>query len=139
MQIDSTLLQERLFARFSGFFAALALLLACVGLYGTLSYGVARRTSEIGNRMALGGRAGDIQGMIMRETLLVLVLGVVAGLPGMLAAARLASSVLFGVKPADLPTMLGAVGLLAAVSVLAGYIPARRASRVDPMAALKYE
>ncbi|MGH9776167.1 MAG: ABC transporter permease [Candidatus Acidiferrales bacterium] len=142
-QIDELLLKERLFAKLTGFFGLLALLLACVGLYGILSYAVARRTHEIGIRMALGAQQADVLRMVMRETVLLVVAGVAIGVPASLAAARFASSVisdlLYGLKATDGPTIAIAAALLIAVSTLAGFLPARRATRVDPIVALRYE
>lgn len=142
-QIDALLLQERLFARLTGFFSLLALLLVCVGLYGILSYAVARRTGEIGIRMALGAQRGDIATMVLRETLRLVALGIVLGVPASFAVARSASSViaglLFGLSPTDVATVVGATLVMLAVAGFAGFLPARRASRVDPMVALRYE
>jgi predicted permease len=142
-QSDKVLLQERLFAKLTGFFGALALLLCCVGLYGILSYGVARRTSEIGIRMALGAQQRDVLTMILRETSLLIAAGIAIGVPVALGVARVASSVvsdlLYGVKTGDLPTIAIATALLMGVAVCAGTIPARRAARVDPMTALRHE
>jgi predicted permease len=142
-QIDELLLQERLFARLTGFFGALALLLVCVGLYGIMSYAVARRTNEIGIRMALGAQRANILGMVLREVLLLVGIGVVLGVAGSFATARLAeatvSGLLFGLKINDATVIIFAAAVLVAVATLAGWVPARRASRVDPMVALRYE
>jgi ABC-type antimicrobial peptide transport system permease subunit len=142
-QIDELLLQERLFAKLTGFFGALALILVCVGLYGIMSYAVARRTNEIGIRMALGARRGNILGMVLREVLLLVGIGVALGIAGSLATARLAeatvSGLLFGLKINDAMVIVFAAVVLVAVAALAGWLPARRASRVDPMVALRYE
>jgi len=142
-QIDELLLQERLFAKLSGFFGLLALALACVGLYGILSYAVARRTDELGIRMALGAQARDIVAMILRETLLVATGGLALGIAGSLVAARLAASVisdlLYGMKAGDAASVAIAAAALVMVAALAGFLPARRASRVDPMVALRYQ
>lgn len=142
-QIDELLLQERLFARLTGFFGVLALTLVCVGLYGIMSYAVARRTSEIGIRMALGARSGNILGMVLRETLTLVGAGVVIGVAASLVTAKLAdaaiSGLLFGVKITDVSAIVFAAGVLAAIALLAGSVPARRASRVDPMVALRSE
>jgi predicted permease len=119
--------------------AALALFLACIGIYGVTSYSVAQRTSEIAIRLALGAHSTDIRGLVLRQSALPVALGVVAGLPLAAAVAPLLSGLLFGVRPSD-PLTYGAISLvLATVGVLACYIPARRAMRVDPMVALKYE
>jgi putative ABC transport system permease protein len=138
-QILNGLLQERLMATLSGFFGALAAILAVIGLYGVISYMVARRTNEIGIRMALGADSGGIVRLILREALLLLGIGIAAGVGLSLAAARTASSMLFGLKPYDPPTLVFAITALALVAVAASYIPARRAAGVDPMIALREE
>jgi predicted permease len=138
-QIELSLAQERLFASLSGFFGLLALLLACVGLYGVMSCAVARRTNEIGIRMALGATAPRVTRMVMRETMLLVVIGVVIGLCAALASTQLIESMLFGLAPRDPLTITLATLLMIAVAGVAGYLPARRASRVDPMVALRYE
>jgi predicted permease len=137
--IGRSLIQQRLVARLAAFFGLLALLLACVGLYGVLSYAVARRTNEIGIRMALGARRGDVFWLVLREALALAVAGVVIGLLASLAATQTASSLLFGLEPNDPLTIAAATLLLLAVAALASYLPARRAARVDPMAALRDE
>ena len=114
-------------------------MLACIGLYGVMSYGVARRTNEIGIRMALGATAPGVTLMVMRETMLVVGIGVVIGLGAAVATTRLVAAMLFGLGPNDSLTISVAVLLMIAVAALAGYIPARRASKVDPMIALRYE
>lgn len=138
-QIDQATFQERLFARLSSFFALLALTLACIGLYGMLSYAVARRTNEIGIRMAIGAERSRIVRMVLREALLLALLGIAIGIPAALAASRLVSTMLYGLKPADPFTLAAATLLMIAVAALAGYLPARRAANVDPMVALRYE
>jgi putative ABC transport system permease protein len=137
--IKESLLREELMAMLSGFFGLLALLLACVGLYGIMSFAVASRTREIGIRMALGAERRDVVWLILREALLLVLVGVAVGLPSALAAARLVSSLLFGLTPADPVSMSLAALLMLAVGAAASYIPARRALRVDPMVALRYE
>jgi predicted permease len=137
--IDETLVLQRAFATLSTTFGILALLLACVGLYGTMAYTVARRTNEIGIRMALGAARGTILGMVLRETLTVVASGLVIGLPLAWAATRLLQNQLFGLSAHDPFTMIAATFAIVAVTVIAGYLPARRASRVDPMVALRYE
>jgi len=138
-QIDEGLAQERLFAHLSGFFGLLALALAAIGLYGTLTYTVGRRASEIGIRVALGAKRSQILGMVVREAFALVFLGVILGLPVAFAAARLLTHQLYGLKASDPLTFSAAIGLLLAVASLAAYLPARRASRADPMAALRCE
>jgi predicted permease len=138
-EVASSILRERLMATLSGSFGLLALVLACVGLYGVMSYGVAGRTNEIGIRMALGARGRDVLWLILREAALLVGVGVAVGLPAALAAARLAAGLLYGVTPADPVSVSLAVLLLFAVAALACYLPARRATKVDPMVALRYE
>jgi putative ABC transport system permease protein len=137
--IRNSLLRERLMATLSGFFGFLAAVLAVIGLYGVMSYMVQRRTNEIGIRMALGAGRLSILGMILLDSLLILAIGIVVGLGLSVALGKTASSLLFGVKPADPITLGMAAFLLAAVTVAASYIPARRASKVDPMVALRCE
>jgi predicted permease len=138
-RVSDSLLVERLIAVLSTAFGVLATLLACVGLYGVLAYNVARRSREIGVRMALGARAADVVGLVLREALLLLGLGVALGLPLAVALARMVQSQLFGIHFADPLTLAVAAFVLGLATALAGYLPARRASRVDPMSALRYE
>src|SRR5271157_648197 len=138
-QIEQATFQERLFARFSSFFGLLALVLACVGLYGMMAYAVARRTNEMGIRMALGAEPGKILQMVLHEATTLVALGIVIGVPAALAASRLIATLLYGLKSTDPLTIISATAVLAGVALLAGYLPARRASRVDPMVALRYE
>ncbi len=137
--VESLMTQERVIARLSSFFGLLALVLACIGIYGLLAYEVARRTREIGIRMSLGAERADVTRLIiargMKLTALGLILGGIAGL----ALTRLLSSLLFNIKPADPATYVAVTLLLAAVAFLASYLPAWRASKVDPMVALRYE
>jgi predicted permease len=135
--VGRSLAQQKLVARLATFFGLLALLLACVGLYGVLSYAVARRTDEIGVRMALGARRGDVIWLVLREALALVGAGVVIGLLVSFAATKTISTLLFGLKPNDPLTIAVATLLLLAVAALSAYLPARRASRVDPMAALR--
>ncbi len=137
--VDALLSQDRLFATLSAIFGTLALLLAAIGLYGVRAYAVARRTSEIGIRMALGADRGAITQMILRETGWLAVFGVALGLGTAYAVTRYVQSMLYGIAPHDFATFAGAAALLTAVAALAGYLPARRASRVDPMVALRHE
>jgi ABC-type antimicrobial peptide transport system permease subunit len=122
-----------------GLFGVLATMLAIIGLYGVMAYTVARRTREIGIRMALGALQGNVIWMIMREVLLVLAVGVVIGVPAAMGLSRLVRSQLYGLTPYDPGTLVGATVVLAAVACLAGLIPALRASRIDPTQALRYE
>jgi predicted permease len=137
--VDKSLMQERFIAQTAGAFSLFALLLACVGLYGVMSYAVARRTNEIGIRMALGALPANIVGIVMREVMLLVVLGVGIGLAAAKAATRLVSTLLFGLTPTDPLTIALATLLMIGVAALAGYLPARRASRIDPMVALRCE
>jgi predicted permease len=137
--IENTLGRERLMALLSGFFGVLASLLAMVGLYGVMSYIVAMRKNEIGIRMALGASRGTVIGIVVRQTLTLLAVGVGAGLVLSLAAAKGANSLLYGLTANDPLTLFSAAGFLAVVALAASYIPAYRASRVDPMNALRYE
>jgi ABC-type antimicrobial peptide transport system permease subunit len=137
--IHDSLLRDRLMATLSGFFGGLAALLAMVGLYGVISYSVARRTNEIGIRMALGAQRLNIVNMVLGEAGLLLVIGLAVGIGLALILSKTASSLLFGLKPRDPLTILLAVLGLAAVAILASYIPARRAAGLDPMVALRNE
>jgi predicted permease len=137
--ISARLVEERIIAVLSGFFAGLALLLASIGLYGLLSYTVTRRTREIGIRVALGAQRGKVFLSVLRETVAVVVVGITIGVPSALAATRLITSMLFGISAGDLPTILSACFLLLLVALFAGYFPARRASGIDPMVALRVE
>ena len=137
--INRSLLQERVTALLSGFFGALALLLAAIGLYGLMAYDVTRRTREIGIRIALGAERDSVRWLVLRETLALAALGVAIGLPCALAASRLIASMLYGVSAKDPVTLTAVSALLVGVAALAGWIPARRATRVDPMVALRYE
>jgi predicted permease len=138
-QVEKRFQQEKLFAQAYTLFGALALLLASIGLFGLMSYNVSRRTNEIGIRMALGAQRADVLGLVMRESMLLVAIGVVTGLAAAFFASRLLTTLLFGLPPRDPATMIAAVGVMAFVSALAGYLPARRAARVDPMVALHYE
>ena len=138
-QLDQTLLTERLIAMLSAGFGALATLLASIGLYGVMAFVVARRTKEIGVRMALGARPGSVVWLVMKEVLLLVGIGLAVGVPAAIALGRFVSTQLYGVKAQD-PWVAGiAIVLLAGVAALAGLIPARRASRIDPLIALRYE
>jgi predicted permease len=137
--IRDGLMGERLMATLSGFFGLLAAILATVGLYGVMSYMVVRRTNEIGIRVALGGNRTSIQRMVLGEAGLLLAIGLVAGMAMALAAGRVARAMLFELQPYDPLTLATAAALLASAALAAAYLPARRASKVDPMVALRYE
>jgi len=137
--VDDSLIRDRLIATLSSVFGALALLLAFIGLYGVMSYAVARRTHEIGVRMALGAQHGNVIWLVLHEALAMVAIGIAIGLPAALGATRLVSSRLFGLSPNDPLTVAASALVLAAVAVLASFIPARRATKVDPMVALRYE
>ena len=138
-QVDRSLAGQSLIARLSAFFGLLAAFLACIGIYGLAAYAVTRRTNEIGIRMALGAEASGVLWMVMHESLTLAALGVAIGIPVSLAAARLIASALYGLKTTDPATIALAALVMIAVAALAAYLPARRASKVDPMVALRYE
>ncbi len=138
-QVDESLVAQKLIARLSTFFGALALLLASIGIYGILSYAVSRRTSEVGLRMALGARRSHVVWLVMRDVVALVAAGLAIGIPAAVALERLVSSMLFGVTNLDVVSIAAAVMVLVAVAGVAAYLPARRASLVDPMTALRYE
>jgi len=138
-EVERRFQQEKLFAQAYALFGGLALLVASVGLFGLMSYSVARRTNEIGIRMALGAEGRDVLRLVMRESMLLVAAGAAVGLGGAIAASRLVSNLLFGLAPTDPTTMAGAITVMMLVSALAGYLPARQASGIDPMVALHYE
>jgi predicted permease len=138
-QVDQSLLEERLVSTLASFFGVLALLLASIGLYGSMSYSVARRTHEIGIRMALGASGTGVVRLVLWDAILTIAAGVAIGVPVAIAGGKYVRSQLFGLSPADPLTLSLACLALAAVALFAGYLPARRASRVDPMAALRYD
>jgi predicted permease len=142
-EVDAALVRERLIATLSGFFGAVALVLVSVGLYGVMAFTVSRRTAEIGVRMALGATRSDVRWMIARQTMTLVLAGVVVGLPAAWVVSRLASrqvsGMLFGVTASDPATMFAATIVLAVVAACAGMLPARRAVRIDPIVALRNE
>ena len=137
--VSEELTRDRMITKLAGFFGALAVLLACIGIYGIMAYAVAGRTNEIGIRIALGAQPRDVVWLVLRETLLMVVVGAAIGLPAVFGASKLISNLLFGLTAADPLALSAATVLMFAVAAVAGYIPARRASRTDPIAALRYE
>jgi ABC-type antimicrobial peptide transport system permease subunit len=137
--IDQTIAQQIAFARLSTAFALLALAIAAVGLYGTVSYNVSRRTAEIGIRMALGAPRRRVVWNVLREVLFLAATGVIVSLPAAIATSKLVEAFLFGLKRNDPAVLSLAVLLLLTAAMLAGFVPARRASRIDPVAALRHE
>jgi ABC-type antimicrobial peptide transport system permease subunit len=138
-KVSRSMTGEQLMSGLAGFFGAVALLLACIGLYGLMAYSVARRTAEIGVRMALGAQRADVLWIVLRETLLLVAAGIILGVPMVLATARLVATQRFGVAPHDPLTLAVSIIVLLLVGLAAGYIPARRATKLDSMVALRYE
>jgi predicted permease len=138
-QVGRSITNQRLVAQLSAFFGVLAVFLSCIGIYGVMSYVVTRRTNEIGIRMALGAPRYNMLWRVLREILTLVSIGVIIGVPVTLAVDRLVSNMLFGLHPNDPITLVGATVLLLIIAAIAGYLPARRASLVDPMVALRYE
>jgi predicted permease len=138
-EIDHAMNQEIIFARLCTGFAILALVIAGVGLYGTMAYAVTRRTGEIGIRMALGAQRGAVVLMILRQVVMLAGVGGAIGLLAALAASRLVESFLFGVRASDPLALISAVAILISAALLAAYVPARKASRIDPVAAIRCE
>ena len=138
-QVSESLTRERVLATLSGFFGGLALLLAMIGLYGIMSYSVTRRRNEIGIRIALGAAQSRVVRLVLGEVGRVVAIGLALGAAGALAATRMVASLLYGVAPNDAPTLVVSALLLAAVAGIAGFLPARRAARLDPVTALREE
>jgi len=138
-EIDGTISREVTFAKLCTGFAVLALLIACVGLYGTMSYSVARQVGDIGIRMALGAQPGAVVWMVLRRVLLLAAVGLAISVPAALIASRLGKSFLFETRPNDPGTLALAGVVLLSAMILAGYVPARRASRIDPLVALRHD
>ncbi len=138
-QVDQSLRQEKLISKLTSFFGLLALTLASIGVYGVLAFGVAQRTNEIGIRMALGARRYDVVWMILKDGTSLVAIGVGVGIVAALGTTHFVSSLLFGLTEKDPVTLLSATAVLIGVSIFAGYLPARRASRLDPLEALRYE
>ena len=137
--VDSSISKDILVARLSTFFGILALLLACIGLYGVMSYTVSRRTREIGVRMALGARKMQVLRMVLQEAMKLVLIGIVIGIPASLLLTRVFNSMLFGLSSSDPLSMAVVIAVLGAIATIAGLVPARRATKVDPMVALRYE
>jgi len=137
--VGTTLNQQKLYATLIGSFALVALILAAIGIYGVISYSVARRTHEIGIRMALGAERSEVLKLVTRQGMLLTLIGLVAGLPTALGLTRFLKSLLYGVNPNDATTFVLVALVLGSVALLACYIPARRATKVDPMVALRHE
>ena len=138
-KVDDSIQRETLLATLSGFFGGLALLLATIGLYGVMSYNVARRRNEIGIRLALGAQQSRVLWMVLGEVVILIAIGLMAGFSATLATTRLVASFLYGLQPNDPWTLGIAAAMLAMVAAIAGYLPARRASRLDPMTVLREE
>jgi ABC-type antimicrobial peptide transport system permease subunit len=138
-EAEDSLVRQRLLARVSTTFGLMALLIGGIGVYGAVTFAVTRRTSEIGVRIALGARRADVVRMALRDSLIPVLIGAAIGLPAGVTLMRIARSLLFGITPTDPVSLVGGVALLAGAAIFASYLPARRAARVDPMAALRHE
>jgi ABC-type antimicrobial peptide transport system permease subunit len=136
---ERSVVRERLVSQLTAVFGGLAVVVACLGLFGTVSYSVVRRTSEIGVRLALGAAPARVYWLVLRETLVLVVLGGAVGLAAILPALHYVSTLLYGLSPRDPATLASAAGVLMIVGTLAGAVPAWRASRVDPLTALRNE
>jgi predicted permease len=137
--VEDQLRRERLFANLSTAFAAIALLLACIGIYGVVAYSAAQRTAEIGMRVALGARYGNIVGLVLRRTLILVALGVAVGSAAALWMTKFVASMLYNIEPRDQATFIAGAVVLLVTAIVAGYLPARRAARIEPMKALRCE
>jgi ABC-type antimicrobial peptide transport system permease subunit len=138
-QVNESIARQSLIARLSAFFGVLAVFLACIGIYGLMSYAVLRRTNEIGIRLALGAQAGAVRWLVLRESLVLLGLGLAVGVPVALGSTGVLRNLLFQLSPLDPVAFAISIAVVAAMTVLAAWPPARRATRVDPMVALRCE
>jgi ABC-type antimicrobial peptide transport system permease subunit len=138
-QVEATIVEERMIATLATAFGLLALVMACLGIYGLLAYSVTQRTREIGIRMALGARGNEVVALVLGNALRLILIGVALGLPAALAASRGVKSILFGLTPTDPVAIAGAILILAGAALIAAYLPARRASQIHPMTALRHE
>ena len=138
-QFDDLIDRQAFVSKLAGIFAMLALTLACIGLYGVMTYNVVRRTSELGVRMALGASKAVLVRTVLKESLALLAIGILLGIPASLAASQAIQAGLFGVSPADPMTLIAAVCVISACMLAGAYMPARRAAKIDPMVALRYE
>jgi predicted permease len=138
-QIDRSIATQSLIARLSSFFGILAVFLACIGIYGVLSYSVARRTSELGIRLALGAQSRTLLWLILRESILLLILGLAVGIPVALSSTRILKSMLYELSPLDPTAITVAIAAVAVMTIAAAWLPARRATKVDPLQALRTE
>jgi ABC-type antimicrobial peptide transport system permease subunit len=137
--VEESTANQRLIARISAFFGLLAAFLVCIGIYGLLSYAVARRTSEIGVRMALGAGRSNVLWLILREILVLVAIGIAIGVPIALAGNRLVVKLVYELSPADPLSLIAAIAMLSVIALVAGYLPARKASLVEPTVALRCE
>ena len=138
-QIEKRFAHEKVLAQAYALFGGIAVFVAAIGLFGLMSYNVSRRTREIGIRIAMGAQRREVLGLIVRESLVLVIAGIVIGIGISIASGEYVASQLFGLEPTDVTTLLAAMAVMVAVSAAAGYLPARRATRVDPMIALRYE
>ena len=138
-RLSKAVSQPRFRTTLIALFAVVALILACIGIYGVISYSVSQRTHEIGIRMALGAQTGDVLRMVIKQSIALAAIGVALGLAASYALTSLMSTLLFGVKPTDPPIFISTAVLLATTALVASYLPARRATKIDPLVALRYE